>query len=205
MSKLGIDVDGVIAEFFTIYEMITVQLTGRNLFPDRQGAAPPTWNWPQYYGYTNEEMKQVWVWIREHPYFWRDAQPMPKATHLTSRLAFRFPFPDDVYFITDRPSPGAKRITEDWIQYHFKWRNPTVLISTGQSKGLLAKGLSLDIFVEDKLENALDVAHATEGRCQSFLLDRPYNRPEGGALFIPPPGFKRIKDIEELLKQEVFL
>ena len=205
MSKIGIDVDGVIAEFFSIYETITVQLTGRNLFPDRHGAAPPTWNWPQLYGYSNEEMSQVWAWIKVNPQFWMQSLTLPGSHNLMARLAFRFPSrKNDIYFITDRPGAGAKWITEKWIYTAFHW-SATVLISSGGSKGLLAKGLSLDIFVEDKLENALDVAHATEGRCQSFLLDRPYNRPESGALFIPPPGFKRVKDIGELLDQEVFL
>lgn len=204
--KLGIDIDGVMGSFFEPFEELIVHITGRDLFSVRHTPEnpPPVWNWPQACGYTNAEMEKVWDWIKQYPTFWGQENPYPGSMNLMSRLAFVHP-PNvsDTYFITTRPGAGAKRETERWLKSTFKISNPAVLIS--QEKGAVAKGLQLDVFVEDNLDNALKVAWATEGACKTYLIDRPYNRPNGGALFMPPPGFVRVADLKELLEQEEFL
>lgn len=186
-TRVGLDVDGVLAAFYTPYENLFRMITGTDRFPSRAEFDPvPEWNWPRRYGYTDEETERVWQYIRANPDFWLDLRPMPSAFALVSRLNFR---QIDLYFITDRPGEGVKARTEWWLQHHFYVGNPTVLISAPRQKGRLAEGLALDYFVEDRLENAHDVADAGT---VCYLLDRPYNRVSQET---PRPTFRDRKSV----------
>jgi len=79
---------------------------------------------------------------------------------------------DDVYFITSRPGIDAKIQTEDWL-YNAGYPHATVLISS--AKGLCAQALKLDVYIDDRWENCVDVA-TTSLKTKVFLLDRPWNR-----------------------------
>lgn len=170
--RIGVDVDGVLADFNTAFIRRVKDVTGRDLFPE--GYEPTTWNYPESLGYTREEVSKVWDHVTADPTFWLNLSPYWDAMTVLERLRTEFGN-DDVYFITSRPGVRAKAQTEVWLATHsgdFTW-NPTVLISS--EKGACAKALKLDYYVDDRFENVHDVLRQTGARTAAYLLDRPWN------------------------------
>jgi hypothetical protein len=192
--KLGFDIDGVLASFFEAYERKTVEVTGRDLFavPATEAAPPHDWDWPQAQGYTNEEMARVWAAIREDLSFWSDLPALPGLDAIRDLYNLN---KVDVYFITARPGKTSKAQTEYWLTVH-GFLAPTVLISP--HKGLMAKALALDVYIEDNLGNAIAVMTQSP-TTRTYLLDRPYNKvvnPEA------VPELRVVQTVQEMLEAE---
>lgn len=170
--KLGFDVDGVLADFNTAYIAQIKAVTGRDLFPDEY--IPDTWYFPEKLKYTDEEINAVWEWINSSSTFWLALQPYPDTLQVLDDLAGRVSRGDDVYFVTARPSPTAKRDTEFWLS-SYGMPAPTVLMAS--EKALICHALELDAYIDDNHKNALAVA---QSHTRSFLLDRPWNRRHQG-------------------------
>lgn len=174
--KIGIDVDGVLADFCSAYEALHVEVTGRNTFaPWELEAGPVTWNWPQVYGYTAEETKEVWTRIRESLTFNRILDYLPDADLLAQWwLITHDETEHDIYFVTARVGKTAKYQTQEWL-YWLLGYTPTVLIA--HDKGAIAKALNLDRYIDDNWHNAFNTGTASP-TTQVYLIDRAYNRPE---------------------------
>lgn len=171
--KLGLDVDGVLADFNTAMIQRVVNVTGRDLFPPRPFDIP-VWDYPEHYGYSQTETSATWEDIRKDEKFWLNIHPYNETervlTHLF-RLSYFRDADTEVYFITARPGIRAKAQTERWLRIYGFDDDPTVLISP--HKGLCATALNLDRYIDDKTENAWDVALTGT---TTFLMDRPWNR-----------------------------
>lgn len=188
--KIGFDVDGVLADFNTAFIERVIQVTGRDLFPARPFDIP-CWAYPRYYGYTPEEESAVWRHVTDDPTFWLNLAPYDDAPDTLWRLR-ELSCLNDVYFITARPGRLAKQQTEIWLATQsgdFMW-NPTVLMSG--DKGECARVLGLDVYIDDKWDNAVSVAYAGP-LFGSFLLERPWNRNLGDK------HIRRVKTTREML------
>ena len=168
----GIDVDGVLANFVAGFSELIIDLTHENRFPynywyDRE--YPPTWDWPQHYGYSPEQIDRVWTAVKESPVFWSSLAPLPGVADLQ-----RIPPHSRVYFITSRMGSTALSQTQAWIQQHLfqfvKRREWSAVISS--HKGLVALGLDLDFYIDDYHKNV----NSTCPVVPTYLLDEPYNR-----------------------------
>lgn len=170
MKILGIDIDGVLADFNAGYRKKFINYTGLDLF--RGEVDPPCWNYEASYGYTPEQTKAVWSLIRDDDYFWRGLSPYAE-TRTFLRTLDNLP-EGEVYFITSRVGIDVKGQTERWLQDHgFTFNIPTVLIARGE-KGPLAKSLGITHFIDDRPENCHSVElHSPE--TQVRLLRRRYN------------------------------
>ena len=168
MKRIGLDVDGVLADFNTSFIRLIISVTGRDLFPPRPFDIP-TWDYSEHYGYTSSEMSKVWQDIKDSPDFWASLPPYAGVKNLISLLKER---KDDVYFITSRPGQTAKAQTEEWLEL-FNVIRPTVLICS--EKGLAAKALDLDIYVDDRTENYVDVL-AQSPNTAVIRMIRPWNK-----------------------------
>ena len=196
--RVGCDVDGVLANFNFDYQQTIIRITGHNLFQPCDQENPPVWNYPELRGYTKEEMRKVWDYIRTSDDFFERLLPLDGATSLDLVMP-GLEDHHDIYFITNRPGVTAKRQTERWL---FHWLNygltpytSTVLIA--ENKAVIAQGLKLDVYLDDKWENAWEVGF-TVPTCRVYLLDRPYNHRMTG---IDP--FTRISSVQEMLDQEL--
>jgi uncharacterized HAD superfamily protein len=167
---IGVDVDGVLADFNTAFIDLVVHLTERDLFPKRPFDIP-TWNYPEHYGYTAAELSAVWEEIKSNDWFWAKLPSYPDVVRSMLYLTACQRQGDDVYFITSRPGLCAKRQTESWIWERAGYR-PTVLISS--HKGLCANALELDAYIDDRWENVYDVATVRRDM-RVVLLNRPWN------------------------------
>lgn len=172
MSRIGFDCDGVIADFNTAFINRVIAVTGKDLFPPRPFDIP-TWDYPEHYGYTAGHMSGVWQSIKEDESFWLRLPAYPEANETLRRLTQQVLIGSDVYFITSRPGAVAKWQTEEWLRRHGFDETPTVLISS--AKGLSAKALKLDVYVDDRWENVVDVTTQVPD-CRTCLVDRPWNQ-----------------------------
>lgn len=172
--RLGVDIDGCLADFNSRYIALTISRTGKDLFPPRPFDIT-TWSYPESYGYTKQDMASVWHEIRHNPYFW-ESLPRYEDVPAAMRLIINaIQYGHDLYFITSRPGMLAKKQTENWLAASMADVTrtppiPTVLISS--EKGLACRALELDAYVDDRWENALDVSTTCT---RSYLLNRPWN------------------------------
>ncbi len=172
--RIGFDIDGVLADFNTSFIERVIAVTGRDLFPPRPFDIP-CWDYPEFYGYTHKETSKVWQQITSDPTFWLNLNPYPGADMVIDELRI-MSTEHDIYFVTSRPGIKAKQQTEVWLSTHsgdFLW-TPTILIAS--EKDMIARALDFDAYIDDRWENCIDVA-CEHRKCQTFLLDRPWNSP----------------------------
>jgi len=153
--RIGIDVDGVLACFYAGYEDLIVGIDGRDLFGAHRWPreTPPVWDWPQHYGYSGDVIAEAWKRIKASDTFWLTLPPMPEIGTFQRWMGANTEH--QVYFVTDRPGATAKRQTELWLM-RYGVACPTVIISR-KGKGIVCEALDLELYVDDKGENIVDV------------------------------------------------
>lgn len=166
--RLGCDIDGCIADFNTAFMALIYKQTGIAL-PPVSLTYPDVWSYHRAGGVTKEQDHALWAEIKDSA-FWATLPALAGAQATLALLQDMRYAGHHIYFITSRPGEYAKLLTEDWLVQH-GFRNPTVLIAN--RKGPVALGLELDVFIDDKIENCIDVLEA--GVDHVFLVNRPYN------------------------------
>lgn len=172
--RIGVDMDGVVANFNASFIPRMIANAGKDLFGPE--FIPTVWDYPLLVGYTVEEMTAALAEIEQDPTFWRSlecyhGEQVIKALDTLSTAQARGEH--EVYFITNRMGKLVKWQTERWLKSH-GMSDPTVLLT--KNKGLAAAALDLDAYIDDKLENIVDVLHHTGITCMPFLCDRPWNQ-----------------------------
>lgn len=195
---LGFDVDGPLAIFDEAYQALTVEVTGRNLFPGPVPVdGPPTWDWPQHYGYSDEEMKRVWAVIRGSDTFWDMLAPAPGMQAL-ARVWHRLN-DVDTYFVTARVGTRAKAQTERFLYFYLPGHRPHPTVLLSPHKAEVVKALGITHYIDDNLENVGNTAIHNR-KTKVYLLDRAYNRE--GADHLGTGGFsnaRRVLSVDEML------
>lgn len=180
--RIGIDVDGVLADFQPAYKARILSVTGRNLYPDGDyDSTFCTWFHEIARGYTQEELDRVWVSIAHDRSFWQTLSPYPDTALFLAKVAASCVNGlNDLYFVTARPGRTAKQQTEQWLAPFLNNADgkliPTVLIAT--DKATVAAALSLDIYIDDRFENAASTAERSRATT-ACLLNRPWNQKYG--------------------------
>jgi hypothetical protein len=179
--RIGFDVDGVLSHFSPSYQRVIAELTGKDLFLPGDAENPPTWDWDLYRGYTKEERARAFAHISAHRTFWYDCAPLQGLFELKeSRL---IDSDHEIYFITNRAGFRVKHQTESWFS---RWLDlyvghthsdiyPTVCVNGHRSKGLMAKALQLDAYIDDNSDNVMDCLLAAPS-CKTVLLNASYNQ-----------------------------
>ena len=191
--RIGLDLDGCLADWNTAFADLIIGVTGVNRFgdylpPDQE--AFHTWHWPTAYGYSVQQIENAWKAVKQHPDFWYRLAPLPGMTALTRRLDQLEDH--DVYFITNRMGRDVKRQSEDWLTTREIY-NPTVLITP--HKGSVAAALDLDCYLDDYIGNVAsvkDLSPCTRG----YLLSAPWNRKQR------PLGMRVVPDVETFFDLE---
>jgi 5'(3')-deoxyribonucleotidase len=169
--RIGIDVDGVLADFNKMFIKRTIAVTGRDLFPPWPFDIP-CWDYPEHYGYSADETSAIWKDIEHDATFWYSLDEYPGAFASVLELDRLDALGHDVYFVTSRPGIKAKKQTERWLISR-GIRNPTVLISG--AKGVIADVLDLEYYIDDRDKNVLDVAARRGAKTRTYLMNRPWN------------------------------
>lgn len=191
MSVIGVDLDGILANFNEAYINLIVKETGRDSFPPRPFDIT-VWAYPEeLYGYTKKEVSRVWEKIKESENFWFGLRPLEGAEDFLVDL---YSMKEDIYFITSRVGKQVKFQTECWLMVHGFPTFPTVLISS--QKGDCCRALGVDYYLDDRTENCQDVFdRALLTRC--LMLKQPWNREVEGV-----PRIEKVGEFLEVLKQE---
>ena len=164
--RVGFDVDGVIANFNKTFRETASKVEAATSGRDRSD--------PAAHALATDVMKRVWEHISRTAQWWLqlDAYEPEQISRLyrTSRQR-RW----EVYFMTTRPSSAGETTqfqTQWWLVTH-GFPLPSVLTVPG-SRGDAANALKLDIAVDDRLTNCVDIIAAS--RTKALLLLRNDDR-----------------------------
>ncbi len=168
MKTIQFDIDGVLADYCLGYSTIANRLFGSPVF---QTVDMQSWN---DWGLTKEQEGEMWKYIENEPNFWL------RLPALVSREVFEqidaLSTTHHVVFVTYRMTgfPCPQQQTWRWLHSN-GIRRPNVILS--KHKGHIAQAIGANYSIEDKASNATDVTFLAP-RCQSYLINRPYNRDE---------------------------
>lgn len=174
-TKVGIDCDGVIANFSLAFSQLLRKIYGSQLplVTDRDMIL--AWDWDVWYPLSKKEISAAWDVLMEEEDFWETLKVLdiPQYRYLKAQLNGKEHI--DVFFITSRAPCKGKTLTQQTMNWLSKmsWKNPQVIVTA--HKGEVAHALGLNFFIDDKIENVLDVAHHAP-KCRAYVLDYPYNR-----------------------------
>lgn len=183
--RLGVDLDGVLCDFnYSFIEMLE-KVSGKQSTHDKR-QEPLTWAYPTSIGFTKEDENNAWAAVRQSFSFWMTLKPLFEAQQAMGVLAGMSTAGHDIYFITTRMGQAPQLQSQAWCAIH-GFEAPSVLIAANsEAKGLLAKGLDLTHFIDDKPSNCFAVDDACNidpetklpyetPRCQIFLRKAAWN------------------------------
>ncbi len=159
--RVGIDVDGVIADFRTAFHAAAVRCLRRNVSDseDPQSAGP----------LSSDDIRKVWDYIARTQNWWMDVPPyepdqIARLYSLTRAAGW------EVFFMTKRPPSAGDSVqfqTQWWIE-RFGFYLPAVMTVPG-SRGDLANGLRLDMMIDDQALNCIEVISAATTKALLML------------------------------------
>lgn len=187
--KIGIDVDGVIADFHREWVNILERLFG----PARH-RTPPVHFEDDTTGYSLPQVYEARDLFLNTYNAWSDLNPLPSFDEYTKELLSETIRRHDVFFVTNRfDTPGASPMkqTKYWFYVNALIQSPNVMIA--KDKGPMASVLQLDAFIDDRPKNVLDVLEARP-TAKVYLADSSHNQT------FNDPRIPRVKDLKEFLK-----
>jgi len=157
--KIGLDVDEVLADWVGHWTKYHGQ------------EVPETWNF-------DRNIRSKFELLKDDKEFWMSIPVKTSPADIT--------FEPHCY-ITSRSIP--KSWTEEWLDANGFPTMPVYSVGFGESKIDVAKKSGIDIFVDDRYENFVELNDA--GIC-CFLFDAPHNRRY-------EVGYRRIKSLRDLV------
>jgi hypothetical protein len=160
--RVGFDVDGVIANFNKTFRETAAKIEGGAGSHDRSD--------PAGRALAADAMKRVWDHISRTSQWWLQLEAYePEQIQRLYRTSRERRW--EVYFMTTRPSSAGETTqfqTQWWLESN-GFPLPSVLTVPG-SRGDAANALKLDIAVDDRLTNCVDIIAAS--RAKAVLLLR---------------------------------
>ena len=160
--RVGFDVDGVIANFNKTFRDTAARIEG--------GAGSHNRSDPARRALAADAMKRVWDHISRTSQWWLELEAYePEQIQRLYRTSRERRW--EVYFMTTRPSSAGETTqfqTQWWLECN-GFPLPSVLTVPG-SRGDAANALKLDIAVDDRLTNCVDIIAAS--RAKAVLLLR---------------------------------
>ena len=160
--KIGVDVDGVLADFKSGFTQAVRAVHGQDI-----GADDPATSWSDRL--TNRELDAAWKHISRSANWWTTLQayekPQVKRLYELSRER-RW----EVFFLTKRPATAGEPVqyqTQWWLEQQ-GFVMPSVLTVPG-SRGELSNALRLDIVLDDQLINCVEVVSASTAKAVLVL------------------------------------
>ena len=159
--RIGIDVDGVIADFRTAFHAAAVRCLRRDVAEsdDVESSGP----------LSPDDIRTVWDHIARTQNWWMEVPPyepdqIARLYSLTRAVGW------EVFFLTKRPPSAGDSVqfqTQWWIE-RFGFYLPAVLTVPG-SRGDIANGLRLDMIIDDQILNCIEVVSASPTKALLML------------------------------------
>jgi hypothetical protein len=180
--RLGFDLDGTVADLHS-----ALTLEARRLFPDIDPAAIPSSAAPgvpsptastpadaeaappedqalSFGSLSSRQQREIWNAVCDRENFWETLDEIePGALARLYRLVQEHRW--ELIFLTSRPETRgdtAQAQSHRWLSKH-GFTQPSVFVVHG-SRGKIAASLALDVIVDDRPENCLDVAIDSSAR-----------------------------------------
>ena len=184
---VGLDIDGVVADFLSPFLRFVEKKTGNGPIPvetitDLRFKGHPV--------LTEAIVEECMVAVSYDADFWHHLSPLlaPAEWEALDTLSRQ----GELVFLThryERESYDIHQVTSDWLRKH--GISKPVVHFTQESKAKLVEDLRVNLFVDDRQENCQEVAERTQATV--IMPHRLYNQS-----FIHP-RVKRIKNFNELL------
>lgn len=173
--RIGVDLDGTLADLSSAYREIEQALFGTRPEGDPVDLSPGAIELTEkerLHAVRQRTGRQDAVWraIKEIPDFWTTLKPLEQDVirRLSqSAVAHRW----EVFFLTQRPQTAgltAQLQTQRWLVAQ-GFEMPSVLTLNG-SRGKAAHALDLDFLIDDLAKNCVDVV--SDSKCQPILVLR---------------------------------
>ncbi len=182
--RIGVDLDGTLADLSSAYHDIEVSLFGRHSDDsvlEELPAEPTDKEKLKAARARSREQDAVWQCVKSTPDFWEQLKPIePNAVRDLQAAVAAHGW--EVFFITQRPKTAGASVqlqTQRWlVAQGFEW--PSVLTLSG-ARGKAAHALDLDVLIDDLPKNCIDVI--SDSRCRPILVLRtPNPQTEAAAL-----------------------
>ncbi|MCT4796528.1 MAG: hypothetical protein LPJ96_12880 [Exiguobacterium sp.] len=177
---IGIDLDGTVTDPQSCFHYMNDAL-GYTI--DYQRATEY-----ELHTYTTMTQHDFWKFMIEHGHeeeIYRRSLPHTEV----SDVLWHMRKTHRLHYVTAR-SEAVRSVTEDWIKQQALPLDSLIMTGSHDKVGVV-QDLSLDLFMEDRYENAISIHEQTE--IPVLLFDAPYNRKP------LPHGVKRIASWKEAL------
>ena len=170
--RLGIDLDGTLADLSTVFHRYEEALFGTpsadSQVPDDGVDAVENEDQGRAARAHYRQQQAIWQAIKDTENFWTQLPPLePGIVAELYRTAMARNW--EVFFITQRPQTrgaSVQKQTQDWLAAQ-GFAMPSVLTLSG-SRGKAAHALDLDFLIDDLPKNCVDVV--SDSRCRPILM-----------------------------------
>lgn len=157
MLRLGIDVDGVVADFRSAFRALAERelgIAGEDAESDL----------------TKADIDRLWRTVAGTSNWWLDVPP--HEPEQIGRLYARVRQSRwEVFFMTSRPPSAGDSVqlqTQVWLERH-GFLLPSVLTAPAGVRGELARSLRLDLALDDRIVNCLEITSASNSKAVMVL------------------------------------
>ena len=189
MLRLGVDVDGVIADFRTAFRALAeseLGISANDAEADlRKGDVERLWR----------SVAAATNWWLQVPAYEPDQIARLYSQSRRSRW--------EIFFMTSRPSSGGDSVqlqTQVWLERH-GFLLPSVLTAPAGARGELARSLRLDIALDDRFVNCLEIISASNSKALMVMRDtdpRTAESAEARGVGVVPSLCRALDAIERL-------
>jgi hypothetical protein len=164
MVRLGVDVDGVVADFRSAFRALAERELGRA--PEDVEAE-----------LSKTDVERLWRAVAAIPNWWLDVPAHePDQIARLYREARRGRW--EVFFLTSRPPSAGDSVqlqTQVWLEKHGYYL-PAVLTTPAGARGELARSLRLDLAVDDRMVNCVEIISASNSKAVLIARGTPEPR-----------------------------
>lgn len=153
MLRLGIDVDGVLADFRTAFRALAAKELGH-----RESAEVDQ-------ELSKKDVDRLWKAVATAPNWWGDLPPY-EPDQLARLYSLARGGRWEVFFMTSRPPSSGDTVqlqTQVWLE-RYGFYMPSVLTAPAGARGELARSLRIDVIVDDHLVNCMEIVGASNAR-----------------------------------------
>ena len=159
--RIGIDVDGVLADFRTGFHETARATLGRSI--------PPLQDSTETQPLSPDEVKRVWDAVKRTQNWWMTLKPY-EPDQIARLYSLSRDAGWEIFFLTNRPASAGDSVqfqTQSWIE-RYGFYMPSVLTIPG-SRGEVANGLRLHLAIDDLLLNCIEVVSASTSKTLLLL------------------------------------
>jgi hypothetical protein len=159
--RIGIDVDGVLADFRTGFHETSRATLGRSI--------PPLKDVSETQPLSPDEVKRVWEAVGRSHNWWMTLKPY-EPDQIARLYSLSRDAGWEIFFLTNRPASAGDSVqfqTQSWIE-RYGFYMPSVLTIPG-SRGEVANGLRLHLAIDDLLLNCIEVVSASTAKTLLLL------------------------------------